>query len=52
MVGGRPSAIVYEESIAAGRTAFEAHDYDAVKTAFGPAGAHYGAAMSDWARAS
>jgi tetratricopeptide (TPR) repeat protein len=34
MVGGRPSAIVYEESIAAGRTAFEGHDYDAAKTAF------------------
>ena len=34
MVNGRPSAIVYEESIAAGRTAFEGHDYDAAKTAF------------------
>jgi tetratricopeptide (TPR) repeat protein len=33
-VGGRPSAIVYEESIAAGRTAFEGHDYDAAKNAF------------------
>ncbi len=33
-VNGRPSAIVYEESIAAGRTAFEGHDYDAAKTAF------------------
>lgn len=34
MVGGRPSAIVYEESIAAGRTAFDGHDYDAAKAAF------------------
>jgi tetratricopeptide (TPR) repeat protein len=34
MVNGRPSAIVYEESITAGRTAFEGHDYDAAKTAF------------------
>ncbi|HEX9460725.1 MAG TPA: tetratricopeptide repeat protein [Thermoanaerobaculia bacterium] len=34
MVNGRPSAIVYEESIAAGRTAFEGHDYDEAKTAF------------------
>ncbi len=33
-LNGRPSAIVYEESIAAGRTAFEGHDYDAAKTAF------------------
>jgi tetratricopeptide (TPR) repeat protein len=33
-VNGRPSAIVYEESIAAGRTAFDGHDYDAAKTAF------------------
>jgi len=34
MVNGRPSAIVYEESLAAGRTAFDGHDYDAAKTAF------------------
>jgi len=34
MVGGRPSAIVYEESIAAGRAAYDGHDYDAAKTAF------------------
>jgi tetratricopeptide (TPR) repeat protein len=32
MVNGRPASIVYEENIAAGRTAFEAHDYDAAKT--------------------
>jgi tetratricopeptide (TPR) repeat protein len=34
MVNGRPSAVVYEESITAGRTAFDGHDYDAAKTAF------------------
>ncbi|MEA2336592.1 MAG: hypothetical protein QOE82_599 [Thermoanaerobaculia bacterium] len=34
MVNGRPAMVVYEESIAAGRTAFDAHDYDAAKTAF------------------
>jgi tetratricopeptide (TPR) repeat protein len=33
MVNGRPASIVYEESIAAGRTAFDAHDYDTAKTA-------------------
>jgi tetratricopeptide (TPR) repeat protein len=33
MVNGRPAAIVYEENIAAGRTAFDAHDYEAAKTA-------------------
>ena len=33
-VNGRPSAIVYEENLAAGRTAFEGHDYDAAKNAF------------------
>jgi tetratricopeptide (TPR) repeat protein len=33
MVNGRPASIVYEENIAAGRTAFEAHDYDTAKTA-------------------
>lgn len=34
LVGGRPAAMVYEESVAAGRTAFEGHDYDAAKSAF------------------
>jgi len=34
MVGGRPSAVVYEESIAAGRAAYDGHDYEAAKTAF------------------
>jgi tetratricopeptide (TPR) repeat protein len=34
MVNGRPAAVVYDENIAAGRTAFDAHDYDAAKTAF------------------
>jgi tetratricopeptide (TPR) repeat protein len=34
MVNGRPAGVVYDESIAAGRTAFEGHDYDAAKTAF------------------
>lgn len=34
LVGGRPAAIVYEENVAAGRTAFDGHDYDAAKTAF------------------
>ena len=34
MVNGRPAAVVYDESIAAGRAAFDAHDYDAAKTAF------------------
>jgi tetratricopeptide (TPR) repeat protein len=33
MVNGRPASVVYDESIAAGRTAFDAHDYDAAKTA-------------------
>jgi tetratricopeptide (TPR) repeat protein len=33
MVNGRPASVVYDENIAAGRTAFEAHDYDAAKTA-------------------
>ena len=31
MINGRPASIVYEESIAAGRTAFDAHDYEAAK---------------------
>jgi tetratricopeptide (TPR) repeat protein len=34
MINGRPAALVYEESIAAGRAAFEAHDYDTAKKAF------------------
>src|SRR3954449_2924649 len=37
MVNGRPAAIVYEESIAAGRTAFETHDYEGAKTGLDPA---------------
>jgi len=31
MINGRPASIVYEEGIAAGRTAFDAHDYEAAK---------------------
>ncbi len=34
MVNGRPAAVVYNESIAAGRAAFNEHDYDAAKNAF------------------
>jgi tetratricopeptide (TPR) repeat protein len=34
MVNGRPAAVVYDESIATGRAAFDGHDYDAAKTAF------------------
>jgi tetratricopeptide (TPR) repeat protein len=34
LVGGRPAAIVFDENVAAGRTAFEGHDYDAAKNAF------------------
>jgi tetratricopeptide (TPR) repeat protein len=33
-VNGRPAAVVYDESVAAGRAAFEGHDYDAAKNAF------------------
>jgi hypothetical protein len=33
-VNGRPAAVVYDARIAAGRAAFEAHDYDAAKQAF------------------
>jgi tetratricopeptide (TPR) repeat protein len=33
MINGRPASVVYDESIAAGRTAFDAHDYEAAKTA-------------------
>ena len=34
MINGRPAALVYEENIAAGRSAFDAHDYDTAKKAF------------------
>jgi len=34
MVNGRPAAQVYDESIAAGRAAYEAHDFDTAKKAF------------------
>jgi len=33
MVNGRPASVVYDESVAAGRTAFDAHDYETAKTA-------------------
>ncbi len=39
MVNGRPAAAVYEESVAAGRAAFDGHDYDAAKNAFDTAAA-------------
>jgi tetratricopeptide (TPR) repeat protein len=31
---GRPNSVVYDENVAAGRTAFDGHDYDAAKKAF------------------
>ena len=34
MIDGRPAAVVYQESLAAGQQAFAAHDYDAAKKAF------------------
>ncbi|MEA2239321.1 MAG: hypothetical protein QOC81_4045 [Thermoanaerobaculia bacterium] len=34
MVNGRPAALVYEESITAGRAAYDAHDFDTAKKAF------------------
>jgi tetratricopeptide (TPR) repeat protein len=34
MINGRPAALVYDESIAAGRAAYDAHDYDTAKKAF------------------
>jgi tetratricopeptide (TPR) repeat protein len=34
MMNGRPAAQVYEESIAAGRAAYDAHDFDTAKKAF------------------
>lgn len=33
-VAGRPAAAVYQEALAAGKAAFDAHDYDASKKAF------------------
>ncbi|HEX3577005.1 MAG TPA: tetratricopeptide repeat protein [Thermoanaerobaculia bacterium] len=33
MVNGRPASVVYDESIAAARAAFDGHDYEAAKTA-------------------
>jgi tetratricopeptide (TPR) repeat protein len=32
MINGRPASVVYEESVAAGRAAFDAHDYETAKT--------------------
>ncbi len=34
MINGRPAAQVYDESIAAGRAAYDAHDFDTAKKAF------------------
>jgi tetratricopeptide (TPR) repeat protein len=34
MVNGRPAALVYDESITAGRAAYDAHDFDTAKKAF------------------
>jgi tetratricopeptide (TPR) repeat protein len=34
LINGRPASVVFDESIAAGRAAFDGHDYDAAKTAF------------------
>jgi tetratricopeptide (TPR) repeat protein len=34
MINGRPAALVYDESITAGRAAYEAHDFDTAKKAF------------------
>jgi tetratricopeptide (TPR) repeat protein len=33
-INGRPAALVYDENIAAGRAAYDAHDYDTAKKAF------------------
>lgn len=33
LVGGRPASVVYQEALANGKAAFEAHDYDAAKKA-------------------
>ena len=34
LVSGRPAAVVYQENLANGKAAYEAHDYDAAKKAF------------------
>ena len=34
LIDGRPAAVVYQEQLANGKAAFEAHDYDAAKRAF------------------
>jgi tetratricopeptide (TPR) repeat protein len=34
LIGGRPAAVVFQENLANGKAAFEAHDYDAAKKAF------------------
>ena len=34
MIDGRPAAVVYQESLANGKAAFEAHDFDAAKKQF------------------
>ncbi len=34
LVGGRPAAVYYRDQIAAGRSAFDAHDYDGAKKSF------------------
>jgi hypothetical protein len=34
LVNGRPAAVVFQENLANGKAAFEAHDYDAAKRAF------------------
>ena len=33
LIGGRPASVVYQENLATGKAAFEAHDYDAAKKA-------------------
>ncbi len=33
LIGGRPAAVVFQENLANGKAAFEAHDYDAAKRA-------------------
>lgn len=34
MIDGRPAAVVYQEALANGKTAFDAHDFDAAKKQF------------------
>jgi len=34
MIDGRPAALVYQDSLATGKTLFESHDYDGAKKAF------------------